>query len=51
VPLQLTAKERSTLATILALFVLGLIGMAVLRDPAPAPQASAANQPPPASRP
>lgn len=32
VPLQLTAKERSTLAMILGLLVLGLIGMAVLRD-------------------
>ena len=32
VPLQLTAKERSTLAMILGLLVLGVIGMAVLRD-------------------
>ena len=32
VPLHLTAKERRTLATIVALLVLGLIGMAVLKD-------------------
>lgn len=36
VPLHLTEKERSTLATILALLALGLIGMAVIEDkPAP----------------
>jgi hypothetical protein len=32
VPLQLTAKERFTLAMILGLLVLGLIGMTVLRE-------------------
>lgn len=51
-PLQLTAKERRTLAAILALFVLGLIGMAVLRDDPAAPAAAPATnarKPPPRS--
>lgn len=54
-PLQLTPKERSTLAMILGLLVLGLIGMAVLRESAdtspggPAPAASSERTPKPRS--
>jgi len=48
VPLQLTAKERSTLAMILGLLVLGLIGMAVLRE-TPEDTARASSPQPPAA--
>ncbi len=39
-PLTLTAKERTVLSTVVFLLLLGLLGMAVLRDDpsAPVPQ-------------
>lgn len=50
VPLRLTAKERSVLSTVLFLLLLGLLGMAVLRDGEPAsdgqPPAPPAQKPP-----
>ena len=50
VPLQLTSRERTTLATILFLLILGLVGMAVLRDEPPERPAAVRDRPPPPGR-
>jgi hypothetical protein len=49
VALSLTRNERKMLATVLALLLLGLLGMALLREPPGPPRGSGFSRPPSAA--